>query len=55
MRICYECGKEIQDHKDMVMKEFKVTERGVKWIKPFHNRCWQKRKKPQDKNTPNSA
>jgi len=43
MRICYECGKEIQDQKEMVLKEFKIANWGVKWIKPFHVECWHRR------------
>jgi len=50
MRICYECGKEIQNQKEMVMKEFRVADWGVRWIKPFHAECWQKRRKSQKKN-----
>jgi hypothetical protein len=50
MRICYECGKEIQNQKEMVLKEFRVADWGVRWVKPFHAECWQKRQKTRRKN-----
>lgn len=50
MRICYECGKEIQNQTEMVLKEFRVADWGVRWKKPFHMQCWQRRQKTQRKN-----
>lgn len=49
MRICYGCGKEIENQKEMVLKEFRVEDWGVMWIKPFHAQCWQKRQKAHRK------
>ncbi|MBX5327208.1 MAG: hypothetical protein ACQXXH_08135 [Candidatus Bathyarchaeia archaeon] len=45
MRICYECGKEIENQHELVLKEFRVAEWGVKLVKPFHVECLRKRAK----------